>query len=332
MRGFLTILSFLLISTAVVAQPVIDHMVIDENKGQLQIFGSFGQTQGKVWVDSVELVISNWSDSLIIATIPDSGRGAAGVVIINDNGYNSEPGIITLWGANIRYHSHVSHSQNIENTYSEYNLFWRLDINSILKKREFSFPYHFYGMKFSNTTQSHIWETSEYASDSSYPFEGWVDLSKKEFRFNISLLVPDYLSNPIQVCPFDSSLSIIATDTIVNIIPGGVFWEQHSKETRYLFHPTNRISSAVNSNKPQPINVYPNPSSDKLHIHFQTDQSEATTIKLFDILGRQVRSVTIGAGEQNATIRTADLGTGNYILTVQVGSEYRSRIVSVLGF
>ena len=39
------IIVFLLLASASYAQPVIDHMLVDEAKGELNIFGTFGVNQ-----------------------------------------------------------------------------------------------------------------------------------------------------------------------------------------------------------------------------------------------------------------------------------------------
>jgi hypothetical protein len=97
MRTTLILLLALVAGTAFAQAPVIDSMLIDESKGILSVYGDFGTTQGKVWCDSVELPVLTWSASLVTATIPDTGKGSAGGVVVENIQDVSQPRQISLW-------------------------------------------------------------------------------------------------------------------------------------------------------------------------------------------------------------------------------------------
>ena len=78
------------------AQPAtIDSISVDETKGELVVWGNLGVSQGFVFVDSLSLPITFWSDSVCRATIPVSGKGSAGLVEIGAKGYRSEGKMLT---------------------------------------------------------------------------------------------------------------------------------------------------------------------------------------------------------------------------------------------
>ena len=69
---------------------VIDSISVDEVKGELIVFGDLGGAKGFVFVDSLSLPVTFWSDSVCRAIIPVSGKGSAGLVEIGARGYRSE--------------------------------------------------------------------------------------------------------------------------------------------------------------------------------------------------------------------------------------------------
>jgi hypothetical protein len=65
MRKYVAIFFLVLASASSAQPPLIDSMLVDEDKSDLYIYGDFGAVQGKVWVDSVEMNVRNWTDSVI---------------------------------------------------------------------------------------------------------------------------------------------------------------------------------------------------------------------------------------------------------------------------
>ncbi len=69
---------------------IIDSVSVDESKGEVIVYGDLGGAEGFIFVDSLSLPITFWSDSVCRATIPVSGKGSAGLVEIGARGYRSD--------------------------------------------------------------------------------------------------------------------------------------------------------------------------------------------------------------------------------------------------
>jgi hypothetical protein len=135
MKHYLIILFLVFTGTSFAQAPRIDSMTIDEMKGELHIRGLFGSAQGNVTIDSVEMQVKDWSDSSIVSSIADTGRGWAGPVIIkNVKGLYSIERMISV----VRYNDYAFHSEQHSRPY-EYNnrlrLVFRIDLESILLNR-----------------------------------------------------------------------------------------------------------------------------------------------------------------------------------------------------
>ncbi|MDP4220024.1 MAG: T9SS type A sorting domain-containing protein [Bacteroidota bacterium] len=90
---------------ALAQQPRIDSIAVDEDKGELVLHGNFqNSSSAVVLVDSAPLPIVTASDTLMRATIPDSGKGSAGWVSMTVNGSQSNKKLLTY------FHIEVSNS------------------------------------------------------------------------------------------------------------------------------------------------------------------------------------------------------------------------------
>ncbi|MBS1904075.1 MAG: T9SS type A sorting domain-containing protein [Bacteroidetes bacterium] len=94
---YLALVLLLIAANASAQVPRIDSMVVDETTEQLHVFGKFGSEVGTVWVDSVGISLLAWSDSVLVCTIPRSGRGMAGPVEVEVRGFRSMPSLLSLW-------------------------------------------------------------------------------------------------------------------------------------------------------------------------------------------------------------------------------------------
>lgn len=133
MRTTIILLFALVAGTAFAQAPVIDSMLIDESKGILSVYGDFGTAQGKVWCDSVELPVLSWSASLVTATIPDTGKGSAGGVVVEDISLlRSVVRFISKWVGTITigYHYDTGTGSTHHNTILHYA--FRYDVHSLL--------------------------------------------------------------------------------------------------------------------------------------------------------------------------------------------------------
>ncbi len=95
MKRFIFIFSILFACTSAAQPPRTDYMSVNEFKSELHIFGDFGTAKGAVWVDSVALQIVSWSDSVIVGSLPVSGKGSAGLVEVAGRSYRGKGRMLT---------------------------------------------------------------------------------------------------------------------------------------------------------------------------------------------------------------------------------------------
>ena len=91
------------------------------------------------------------------------------------------------------------------------------------------------------------------------------------------------------------------------------------------------ISSTPGTTAPQTIELmqnYPNPFNPSTTITFKTPVRAATTLKIFDALGREVRTLvdeTMSPGTYNVTLNASDMSTGVYFYRLQVGTNVHTK-------
>jgi hypothetical protein len=89
------------------------------------------------------------------------------------------------------------------------------------------------------------------------------------------------------------------------------------------------------------MQVYPNPVHDRATIRIALPQrvasAETPTLRIFDILGREVKSFTVRAGSASEAFswdRTSDQGdrlaAGVYMLSMRIGNQVRTTQVVLL--
>ena len=140
----LTLLFLLLLATSAYTQPVMRYMQINEDNGTISIQGSFPSAKGNVFVDSVELPVIYRSDTLLVATIPNAGRGSIGGVEIEVDGKRTGPRYITQWNFQSEWFGRADRSSNDKDSaYVNLNLFFRFDLHSLCKNRFFGSNFSF---------------------------------------------------------------------------------------------------------------------------------------------------------------------------------------------
>ncbi len=77
------------------------------------------------------------------------------------------------------------------------------------------------------------------------------------------------------------------------------------------------------------VQVFPNPVSDELNIHYSNTAAEPVSISLTDMMGKEVAQIVTHPGGTSASYNTASLPRGLYILRLQSGAEVVSRKISV---
>ena len=90
------------------------------------------------------------------------------------------------------------------------------------------------------------------------------------------------------------------------------------------------VLSSTSSN--MQLNIFPNPSSNEIHVNYSLPLRETATIKVYDLLGREVRNLTLGViepGEHSTELQTTGLHEGSYVIVLRYGSNSISRTVIV---
>lgn len=94
----LTLVALAFLYTDAIAQPVIEHVTVDELKHQVVLSGEFyGMTDIRVYCDSLLLPLSSSNDTEVRAMIPDSGKGSCGPVWLVASTGKSNARHLTFW-------------------------------------------------------------------------------------------------------------------------------------------------------------------------------------------------------------------------------------------
>ena len=99
----------------------------DKSRGELEILGSFGKTEGKVTLDNMPATITSWSPNKIVVTTPHVGSGSAGdLLVISPDGVKSNPVPITHWRGTITIKQQMMGSLQAQ---AQFDLYFRGDIH-----------------------------------------------------------------------------------------------------------------------------------------------------------------------------------------------------------
>lgn len=83
--------------------PSIRYATVDEYADQLTLTGEFGTRRGKVTVGGTELAIRSWSATRIDATLPLTGSGSSGDVVVEVDRVRSNARQLTEWAIPLQY-------------------------------------------------------------------------------------------------------------------------------------------------------------------------------------------------------------------------------------
>jgi hypothetical protein len=90
----------------VLLRPTIESVEVDEYTSTLMIKGFFGWTQGHVGVNNVSVVVKSWTPYGIVCTIPETGDGSVGdVVVVSPEGIKSNAVPLTEYIIKLNYSS-----------------------------------------------------------------------------------------------------------------------------------------------------------------------------------------------------------------------------------
>jgi len=119
----------------------------------------------------------------------------------------------------------------------------------------------------------------------------------------------------------------------VAIDKNGFLWIAHGKGIL-----TNSLVTGINKDSFEPNSFsleqnYPNPFNPSTNINFSINKSGLVTLKLFDILGREVRLIYKGemtSGQHKINFYAGNLASGIYIYTLQENDQFISRKMTLL--
>jgi hypothetical protein len=81
------------------------------------------------------------------------------------------------------------------------------------------------------------------------------------------------------------------------------------------------------------VSAWPNPATEQLFIDLQTIESLQADVRLLDLMGRDVRSLSassLAAGNSRLTLDVSDLSAGSYILAIQGQGTNRTLPVQIV--
>jgi hypothetical protein len=125
----------------------------------------------------------------------------------------------------------------------------------------------------------------------------------------------------------------ITTMNSVTVDKSGFIWIAHGKGII-----TNSPLTGIRNNSIAPKTFkleqnYPNPFNPSTTISFTNPQHGFVTLKLFDILGREVRVIYQGemtAGQHNINFYAGGLASGIYIYSLQINDQFICRKMTLL--
>ena len=80
------------------------------------------------------------------------------------------------------------------------------------------------------------------------------------------------------------------------------------------------------------LGTYPNPAREQAAVRFALPDRRDVTVRLFDMLGREVESFRLGSlqGRQEQTLDLSTLSSGTYLLRLEVEDTVRTRRLTLV--
>jgi hypothetical protein len=286
------------------AQPVIDHLAVDEAQDKLLIYGSFGSLQGTVTIDDIALEVLDWSDSLVYAELPSQGIGAAGSVVVKEQAEISFPRILSLFKLKIlveRYYCWYG-KQGIINRQPLEALIWNVNWRADIGKRNpgadslitFEISRTSSGFRGSVAIP---WSDTLQKVDSSISVRGMIDLKKMIIVFDSARLNTPYCGyDPRTIVYKPLPIYFDESGYISGYIDSGhqdfappTQWDNRIYDQQILFPPSPKsVVTFEKVDHTSPIHIF----SD--HFEFTNPRSQHVSIKIYDYMGREVQPIFYG--------------------------------------
>ncbi len=203
-------------------------------------------------------------------------------------------------------------------------------------------------------------ECVEYASSTDYPVFGSIvysNLPNTEAQVaGMDYSIIKYFQKTDQIRSLNSGTSIQHTNiTDVNYVMGmkflGEFLPDEEKSFVFCFGGADSKEALANElkecllntgvenneniiNKKIHLDVYPNPSSNVIHLSIKSTNFNRLNVKIFDMLGNvliQKNNIELSSAISSFNINTNNLSTGNYILQLSTkDGELISKIITII--
>ena len=97
-------------------------------------------------------------------------------------------------------------------------------------------------------------------------------------------------------------------------------------------HTTETVSVERGTDRVALLGTYPNPAREQAAVRFALPDRRDVTIRLFDMLGREVESFRLGAlqGRQERTLDLGTLSSGTYLLRLEAGDTVHTRRLTLV--
>jgi hypothetical protein len=318
-------------ATLVSAQPVIDHLAVDEAQDKLLIYGSFSSLTGTVTVDDTTLEVLDWSDSLIYVALPNKGNGAGGDVVVADLGGTSLPRVLSIFKLTIlsRYYIVLRNANGFRFFHREDRI-WYVNWRADLVKR----PSPNDTLIFFEISKSSLgyrgggffpWSDSSQDVDSSISLSGTVDLKNSKIYFNSALIhtPPPWNSGlDYRIAYKPRSLDFDSTGYLSGYIDSVEFTETsepYKRDNRIydqqiLFPPSPKPAAVAFGKQDEDIALQI--FSDR--IEYSNPRSQQVWIARYDYMGREVQRIFSGRlsqGSHNFSVTPSS--HSNYFLVVK---------------
>ncbi|MFI5263493.1 MAG: T9SS type A sorting domain-containing protein [Candidatus Kapaibacterium sp.] len=304
-RNFLIIL-FLFSAGVGIAQPKIDSMVVPgPDSDTIYLHGKFGSQPGKAFLDTSEMQIYRWTDTLVTAHLLPffvGSKAECGPVTVNASGIVSNARILSIgWvqGNTFPYGDTLIQHGNFFNNY------WRYDLHSFFLNHKgvtkLAVPMNMGTAIFD--FQRHIVEINndlQIALDSNFDFpsEGYYWYRPGYPNLWVHYGLSYGCSAPIDARKsFKEFLSVKAGDD-----------------------PAFSFTS------------YPNPSSKEINIAYSLPDRANAKIILYDLEGRVIRenASDVNEGEHNLKWDISQCPSGSYVLGLVTEKERKTQIIEIM--
>ena len=97
-------------------------------------------------------------------------------------------------------------------------------------------------------------------------------------------------------------------------------------------HTTETVSVQRDADRVALLGTYPNPAREQAAVRFALPDRRDVTVRLFDMLGREVESFRLGSlqGRQEQTLDLSTLSSGTYLLRLEVEDTVRTRRLTLV--